>query len=502
MMPCREGSCSYPADVLALRLSAAARVAGMRIDQPTLEDYMSKPKIGLLGLYLKLYDDTEKFDRRKRIDAFYALIADELRKLGLEVHVAPICRISSEFQSAVAGFEDANVDALVTLHLAYSPSLESASILASTDLPIVVLDTTPTYAYGPEQNPEELMYNHGIHGVQDMCNLLIRNGKSFEIAAGHWEKSDILKQVFTFASAAKMAAIMRKARIGLIGRPFTGMGDFFVPPEELKSDLGITVVPLDAQLTRSIAATLTPVEIDAEISRDTEQFALGNIDPEVHRRSVRTGLTVRKWVEKEQLDGFSFNFLDVDAATGLETVPFLEASKLMTRGCGYAGEGDTLTAALVAAAAAVYPDTSFSEIFCPDWEHNRLYLSHMGEGNHLLFADKGTLVEMDYGYSDVPNPVLAAGRFKEGEFVIADLAPMGDGAYRLILAPARMTGTADVDNMKRSVHGWFTPGMPVADFLAEYSRRGGTHHLAVIYQADLALLQAFGRMMGFETVVI
>ncbi len=63
---------------------------------------------------------------------------------------------------------------------------------------------------------------------------------------------------------------------------------------------------------------------------------------------------------------------------------------------------------------------------------------------------------MDYGYSDVPNPVLAAGRLR-GDFIIADLAPMGDGATASSLPPARMTGTAGVDNMKRSVHGWFTP---------------------------------------------
>lgn len=38
---------------------------------------------------------------------------------------------------------------------------------------IVVLDTTPTFDYSPAQHPNELLYNHGIHGVQDMCNLLV-----------------------------------------------------------------------------------------------------------------------------------------------------------------------------------------------------------------------------------------------------------------------------------------------------------------------------------------
>lgn len=57
-------------------------------------------------------------------------------------------------------------------------------MLADTRLPIIVCDTTPSYSYGPEQHPDELMYNHGIHGVQDMFNLLVRNGKPFTIEVG------------------------------------------------------------------------------------------------------------------------------------------------------------------------------------------------------------------------------------------------------------------------------------------------------------------------------
>jgi len=34
----------------------------------------------------------------------------------------------------------------------------------------------------------------------------------------------------------------------------------------------------------------------------------------------------------------------------------------MSRGIGYAGEGDVLTAALTGALLSVYPDTSFTEV--------------------------------------------------------------------------------------------------------------------------------------------
>ena len=152
---------------------------------------MTTPRIGLLPLYLALYDDTLP-EARAHQEAFYTTIVDALTRRGVAVETAPVCRVHDEVARAVRQFEAAPVDAIVTLHLAYSPSLESAELLAGSPLPLIVLDTTPDWAFGADQSPDAIMYNHGIHGVQDLCNLLLRHGKAFQIEAGHWQHSDVL----------------------------------------------------------------------------------------------------------------------------------------------------------------------------------------------------------------------------------------------------------------------------------------------------------------------
>ena len=104
---------------------------------------MTKPRLGLLPFYLELYDRVRP-ERRSRIDGFCGEIAAALSNRGLDVVTAPVCRLQPEFAAAIREFESKDVDAVVTLHLAYSPSLESADVLASTPLPLVVLDTTPS----------------------------------------------------------------------------------------------------------------------------------------------------------------------------------------------------------------------------------------------------------------------------------------------------------------------------------------------------------------------
>lgn len=460
-----------------------------------------KMKIGLLPMYLKLYDDRIP-DMHSRIDTFLNSVSDEFEKRGLQVISSPVCRIRSEFEKSVQAFEEAGVDALVTFHLAYSPSLESSDVLAKTRLPVVVLDTTPTFEFGPLQDPWEIMFNHGIHGVQDMCNLLIRNRKPFMLEAGHWQKSDVLDRVVGCIRAVKLSESMKNARVGRIGDPFEGMGDFNVPADVLKSTIGVETVPCGTSAILELMKEVKDEEVKREMLMDRATFDTSGIDEETHRRTIKVCLAIRRWIKKEALTSFSINFTAIDKASGVPTVPFLEASKAMAAGMGYAGEGDVLTAALDGALASVFPETTFTEMFCPDWENNSVFLSHMGEMNLNLAAEQPRLLEMDFPYTGAQNPAIAYARFKAGEAVLVNLAPGPDNTYTLIVSSVEMLPVKGEDKMNNSIHGWFKPPVPVADFLKKYSLSGGTHHCVLVYGKVQGEIVKFGSLMGWKVVEI
>ncbi|MFC1582550.1 hypothetical protein ACFL4W_03315, partial [Planctomycetota bacterium] len=347
----------------------------------------------------------------------------------------------------------------------------------------------------------KIMLNHGIHGVQDMCNLLRRNGKDFVIEAGHWEASDVLDRIVRQVRGACMAARMRLGRVGLIGNPFEGMGDFSVPFDAMQASLGISVVPASP---KEVAAFITDVDdqdVQAEIEYDLDRFDCEGLDEDVHGRSVLIGMVVRHWLERQDLNAFSFNFLDVDKASGLPAVPFLEASKAMARGIGYAGEGDVLTASFVAALAAVVPETTFTEMFCPDWKNGSVFLSHMGEVN-VNILEKPRLIEKPFPYTDAENPVAVAGQFKAGDCIFANLAPGPENSYSLILVPGQTLDVKGEDGFPDSVRGWFKPDIELPACLEQYSRAGGTHHAALLYTDEVKILRSFGKMMGWKVVEV
>jgi L-arabinose isomerase len=115
---------------------------------------------------------------------------------------------------------------------------------------------------------------------------------------------------------------------------------------------------------------------------------------------------------------------------------------------------------------------------------------------------RARLEEMAYKFSDAENPVRALGCLRGGPAVFVNLAPLAGNRFRLIITSVTMQTVRGEDRMKDSIHGWFRPSMPVADFLAAYSRAGGTHHAALVYAADLNILSSFGALMGWETIVI
>lgn len=459
---------------------------------------MKKPSIGLLPLYIKLYDDLDS-SWRKPLDEWVNNIAAELELLGITVKRSGICRISSEFKTAVKGFEEADVDAIVSVHLAYSPSLESIDAVVATKLPLIVLSTTPDYEYN---SPAKLMNNHGIHGVQDFCNLLLRRGKKFILEAGHWKESDLLKRVAAIAQGACITSSFRKARVGLCGRPFEGMGDFSVPAAKLKNDTGATTAPIDMRKLAEFLPTSNSLEVITELKKDRERFRIDKLEEKTHIDSIRTGLAIRKLIDKEKLSAVTICFLEITKASGIPVMPFLELSKAMERGIGYGGEGDVLTAALTGALLTVFPESTFTEIFCPDWKNNILFLSHMGEMNIALASDKPLLTEMQWRFSDIGGATAVAyACLKTGKAILVNLAPTAAG-YNLILCPVDMLPEKNSSEWERAIRGWFKSHLPINEFLTAYSNAGGTHHAALVYGDDLDALKSFGSMMGFNTIII
>ncbi|MCL4694067.1 MAG: hypothetical protein KJ060_16330 [Candidatus Hydrogenedentes bacterium] len=463
---------------------------------------IATPRIGLLPLYLALYDERMP-ELRAEFEPFIQDVVDGLVTRGVEVYRADVCRVQHEVASAVGVFDEADVDLIVTLHLAYSPSLETADSLIASPQPLLLLDTTMDVSFGLDADPARIMQNHGVHGVQDLASVLRRCERHYEIVAGHLSDSRVLDRASAIAGGACAARLLRSMRTMRIGATFAGMGDFALADTLLEALLGVTVVQREVDDLATIAADIGDDDIQQELESDCQQHEV-DVPEDVHRRSIRVGLALRRLLEREQCDSFTFNFGAFNSNRGpIDTVPFLEASKAMARGMGYAGEGDVLTASLVGALNGAFGRTTFTEIFCPDWKGNALFLSHMGEVNPETADGVPRLCEKDFPWAGALNPAVLTCATAPGPAVLVNLAPGPKNTFTLILAPVESLGDGTHPSMRDVIRGWIRPkNSDVAVWLEQYSRLGGTHHSALVMDGDVDALAAFGRYAGLSVEVV
>lgn len=460
---------------------------------------MEYPRIGLLPLYLRLYDSALP-ELLGALEPFHHAVTATFRDADVDVVEAPVCRVKEEVERAVADLERTGVDLIVTLHLAYSPSLEAVGPLVNTKLPILLLDTTPDSQFGRDVDPLRLLYNHGIHGVQDLASVLRRRGKDYWVVAGHLDNPQVMARAAAIARGARAAARLRTSQVLRIGPTFAGMGDFRVADLELFGSLGIAVDQCGPNAIADDVASVSNDDIAREIAADSRAFQV-DASPEVHERSVRVGLGLRRYLERNGYNAFSMNFLAFDSPDGpLNTVPFLECCKAMARGVGYAGEGDVLTAAFVGALGTAIGPATFTEMFCPDWEGGAIFLSHMGEFNPAVAAGKPRLYEKNFPFTPALNPATLACAPRSGEATLVNLAPGPECSYTIIAAPVKVLGDGTHPDCKDWIRGWVRPAMPLEDFLEAYSEHGGTHHCALLYGDEGEALPAFARAAGFGFV--
>ena len=291
---------------------------------------------------------------------------------------------------------------------------------------------------------------------------------------------------------------LSSSKVGLFGGSFDGMGDFKVPFDEMKSRFGITVENVEAETISQIKSTITESDVLKEINEDNLYYDFcDDVVEDEYKEFMLSCLTLRKCIEHKGYNAFSVNFLDVKA---LGTMPFLECCKAMERGLGYAGEGDALTAAFTGALLSAYPETSFVEIFCPDWKNNMVFLSHMGEMNYRIADGKPYICRTNSAYIEGAMPYAGYSKMKAGKGVYVNISRDADD-YQLLIAPCEILPAGD-DTFKRAMRGWMRPEFKsTSEFLENLSKNGATHHSTFVYGASIEEMEYFGKLLSLKTVV-
>jgi len=444
---------------------------------------MERPKVGLLGLMLELYDVVPN------LKPTMARFADELVTTltpYAEVDFPGVCNTREQVDRAVAAFEAGGKDLILVVLLTYAPSHIALPALLRTRLPFVIYNTQQLPAITAETTSAETLENHGMHGVQDLANVLLRAGRTVHLVTGHYQDPAALEAVGAWCRAAQAARLVRQMKIGLMGYSMEGMGDFGIDTTALLGQVGPEVHHLAMKEVAELAADAPAEAVAEQMAADRQNFWIEEgITEAEHEASSRLEWALRRTIEDHGLHGFAAHFMAVGEEGWLDTLPFLAAAKLLGEGYGFGGEGDVTSAAAVSLMAELAGAANFTEMFSMDPAHDAVLMMHMGEGNWRM-ARKDEPVHMlrsSLGLVDLKvAPLLLAFGLEPGDVTLLSLTTGPEGKLRFVIAEGEVMDFPYISDLRRP-HYKFKPdsadGLP--GFLTRFSQAGGSHHQALAY---------------------
>ena len=232
----------------------------------------------------------------------------------------------------------------------------------------------------------------------------------------------------------------------------------------------------------------TKEEIDARIAWDREHFV---IDPklsyESHYEAIKMYFGFKKYLDSHGLDAFTAQF-DIFAEDGrFKQLPLLAASHLMADGYGYAAEGDSLCAAMVAAAHCIGDDDgNFTEMYSMDFGRNAIIFCHAGEGNWSTHRTDvpPQIIDRYLGEGGLANPPTPRFTPRVGRATLTSLAPVCGDRFRLLVCNGDMLPDNQMKNNEMPYFFW-RPDCGPAKCVENWIRNGGTHH-EVINLGDIS----------------
>jgi L-arabinose isomerase len=458
-----------------------------------------RPKVGLLALTLELYETLAPELRLEREQWVRRLVLPALEAKA-EVLFERAVYCVEEIRDTIARYEAAGADAILVLQLTYAPSQQALGPLRQTRLPVVLWNTQELYRVDERFTLADLLANHGVHGTQDLANVLLRSGVPFHYVTSHLRDPHAIDELVDFFTAAAAVRRLRTARVGMLGYPFPGMGDFAVDSTHLVATLGCSGTLLTVEDYINRATMAKPDEVGRLVSEYRQSY---DVAPDVTdldlASTARVELALRGMVADHRLDALTYQFMAFGDDERVPTVPFVAASRLMADGVGFGGEGDLVAAAATTLFDWLSPPASFTEMFTVDFAGNNLFMSHMGEAN-VAMARRDRRVPLVARPMPITRTrdrqLCLVTSFEPGPATLAALT-QGPSGWRIVASLATIEDFGPLASMCVP-HFKLRPAGDVRQFLTAYAQAGGPHHNAVCSGDARGRLRMAAAILGAE----
>ena len=446
-----------------------------------------KPKLGLLGLMTDAYEPLFP-GITARQEAFVQEIIADVADIA-EIYFPGAALNRADIEAKVKAMNEMDLDGLLIILLTYSQGSWIVRAMQNNRLPLGFAVVQPNHTVDNNWEELDLTVNQGVHGAQDNACAITRMGLKCQFFALYRRTPEFRKFIQDFGKAAQTYTFLRQMKVGIIAK-MPGMNDILADEMSVLKKIGPEYQYDSIGSVVRFMEETTKEEIEARMAYDREVL---DIDPklsyESHYEAVKIYFGFKKYLDANEMDAFTAQF-DIFAEDGrFRQLPLLAASHLMADGYGYGAEGDSLCAAMVAAAHCIGDGDNlgnFTEMYTMDFERNAIIFCHAGEGNWATHRKdvRPQIIDRYLGEGGLLNPPTPRFTPQVGRATLTSLAPVCGDKFRLLVGLGDMLPDNQMTRNDMPYFFW-KPDCGPGKCVEFWLRNGGTHH-EVINLGDIS----------------
>ncbi len=352
--------------------------------------------------------------------------------------------------------------------------------------------------------------NQSAHGDREYGFIMSRMRLNRKVVVGHWQDQESIAKVSGWIRAAAGWNDWQGAKFARFGDNMRNVAVTEGDKVEAEIKFGYSVNTYGVGDLVAVINAVKESEINQLVDEYHVQYAVvpslqkGGQQHESLREAARIELGIQQFLEEGNFKGFTTTFEDLH---GIKQLPGIAAQRLMTKGYGFAGEGDWKTAALVRAMKVMGSGLKGGNSFMEDYTYHFNPDNAMVLGAHMLeicesIADAKPSCEIHpLGIGGKADPVRLVFNSGPGPAINASIVDMGN-RFRLLVND--VMAVAPINSL---------PNLPVARVLwkpypdmkvgcAAWILAGGAHHTCYSQNISSEQLEDFAEMAGIEFVLI
>ncbi len=469
-----------------------------------------KTKVGLFGIGLDTYwgQFDGLLDNLKR---YQQQIKTHISGFDVEVIDAGMVDNPVKAGEAADLLKCSDVEIVFLYVSTYALSSTVLPVARKVKVPIVILNLQPVAQldYGSFNRLNDRGKMTGVWlehcqacSVPEIASVFNRSGIRYDFVTGYLKEEKVWKEIEAWAEAAKVAAAMRKNRLGVLGHYYCGMLDVYTDLTQQSAVFGTHVELLEMCELKKYRDEVSVQEMEEKIKEFHSAFDVSNECEKMEiERAALTSVALDKLVKKHNLGSMAY-YYEGQPGNDYENIAtsVIAGNTLLTgKNIPVAGECEVKNAQAMKIMAEFGAGGSFSEFYLMDFTDDVVMLGHDGPAHFAIAEGRVQLVPLPIYHGKPGKGLSIQMSVKYGPVTLLSVVEGKEGLFLLVAEGETVPGPVlEIGNTNSRYR--FPIG--AREFMNRWSKQGPAHHCAIGVGHIAEKIEKLGYILGMEVVKI